>query len=78
MTSASPRPRLASVLAILILCGIGCAKTPKATPSGCVCQGTGVLEEIASGRFEECSPETAAWEREWYRDCRHICDPGAE
>jgi hypothetical protein len=52
---------------------VGCVTTD-AVSMGCVCQSNGVLSEIASGQLDYFCPKTAAWEREWHRDCEAVCD----
>ena len=82
MRTRSPRGgrgrwrRLSSVSALLFAsfsvaatCG-----TPPVVADGCVCQGDGVLLEIGTGQLDKCAPATAAWERQWHRDCREVCD----
>ena len=63
----------ALLLAVSLSAGVACTTLPADT-RGCICQSDDVLREIASGRAEFCTPALAAWEREWYRDCREVCD----
>lgn len=54
---------------LLSLLGVGACATPPVASNGCIGQSDAVLAEIASGSLDEHNPATAAWEREWHRDC---------
>jgi hypothetical protein len=66
---------LLSAACLLVLSlNVGCTTTPEPVYQGCVCQSTDMLTEIAKGELDWCAPATAAWEREWHRECGVICD----